>query len=102
MDSYGEIVNEMNNIEYEVLMPGAGDDDLFLTPIKVKTQGLQTLVDKCGVGLKCRELGQSNWQTASYYGFKVTYQRKNSAIARRRLQENGLNKPNFDTNSMFG
>jgi len=100
MDSYGEIVNEMNNIEYEVLMPGAGDDDLFLTPIKVKNQGLQTLVDKFGPSLKCRELGTDKWQSARYYGFKVTYQRKNPAIAHARLRNNGLNKPNFDANDV--
>lgn len=102
MDTLDEIIADLENVEYEVLMPEAGVEDWLLTPIRVRRPGLQTLVDKMGTSFKCREAGTIKWTTAGALGFKVTYQRKNPAICKRRLQENGLNKPNFDANSMFG
>jgi len=102
MDTLSKIVDEFNNEEYEVLLETGDPDDWLLTPIKVKRPGLQLLINKFGTSLKCRELGQKKWTTASAMGFKVSYQRKNVAISKRRLQENNCNsKLNNDADGMF-
>ncbi|TKJ37413.1 MAG: hypothetical protein CEE38_07885 [Planctomycetes bacterium B3_Pla] len=101
MDSWGDIIAERDNQEYDILVPTPGVDKEFLTPVRARRPGLQILVDKFGTSLPCRETGTKKWLTASDLGFKVTYQRKNLAIAKRRLQENGLNTPNFDPTGIF-
>ena len=86
MDSLKDIKREIDNVEYEIQLPARESVDEPFVVVRGKRWTVQKLVNKFGSNLPIRELGQEEWQPASYYYFRPEKIRKNVAVAQARLR----------------